>query len=107
MGEAKEGRMGDRDGEDRGPCDCCACCGGGGSGGVVDSTGTEPVGDVLRLFGAEDSIVGESGDPSSHGCHHGFQTREAGENDELRRVPHKVLRFDASDGPGPWRAGFK
>lgn len=35
------------------------CCCGGGSGGVVDSTGTEDVGDVLRLLGADDSITGQ------------------------------------------------
>lgn len=40
-------------------CSCVGCCDGGGSGGVVDSTGTEEVGDVLRLLGADDSITGQ------------------------------------------------
>lgn len=38
-------------------CSSVGCCDGGGSGGVVDSMGTEDVGDVLRLLGADDSIT--------------------------------------------------
>lgn len=38
-------------------CSSVGCCDGGESGGVVDSTGTEDVGDVLRLLGADDSIT--------------------------------------------------
>lgn len=51
VGEAKDGRWGDRkDGESS--C-CSACCCDGGPEGVVEL----PVGEVLRLFAAEDSIV--------------------------------------------------
>lgn len=58
VGEAKEGRLVDRVGVDWGSSCCCAACGGGPEG-VVEPTSTEAVGDVFRLFGAEDSIVGK------------------------------------------------
>lgn len=46
------------------------CCCGGGSGGVVDSTGIEDVGDVLRLLGADDSITGQRCWTSDHHGHY-------------------------------------
>lgn len=35
----------------------------------MDSTGMDPVGDVLRLFGADESIVSVRMGSLCHGCH--------------------------------------
>lgn len=69
----------------------------------MDSTGTESVGDVLRLFGAEDSISGDGSNTSGHCCC-SIQTNEAGylkrlRGYSLRRVhftSNVVLKLDAS-----------
>lgn len=63
VGVVEEGICGDLEGEegcgsDGCACSACCCCGGGGGPGeVVDSTGTDSVGEVLRRLGAEGSII--------------------------------------------------
>lgn len=76
VGDANEGLWGDREGEGCGS-DCSSCCGGGGPGGVVDSTGTASVGEVLRRLGAEGSISGGLWATSGHACHGIIYERES------------------------------
>lgn len=63
VGDANEGLCGGLEGEERGSgCGSEGSsrwgCDGGGPGGVVDSTGTDSVGEVLRRLGAEGSMMG-------------------------------------------------
>lgn len=70
----------------------CCCCSGGGSRGVVDSTGIEDVGDVLRLLGADDSITGQLRWESNHHEHYSRASTRLDGCDACQWETSQVLR---------------
>lgn len=79
---------------------------------MVDSTGTEDVGDVLRLLGADDSITGQLWQTSDHQKHYSRAlTRLSGcdacqwEMSQLLRVLGACFR-ELQDGNSPTRLLF-